>query len=173
MAEPRCGWHAEARCLLPDGHDGPHETPRSIIAADRDRLARENDDLRKQLHDAEVQAARPEPVDPADVRVGDVVEVEAADGSWMVRGEVGDVDPEWVALAVRLSIGTTIMYPHRDPGATVRLLRRALTGEQVVAINTMLRDIEMDLGAGDLSNVPAPAIARELVRRGVVVRDEH
>lgn len=134
-------------------------------------LARENDDLRKQLHDAEVQAARPEPVDPADVRVGDHVEIEAAGGSWMVRGEVANTDLSYVPPRLLIHVATADPCWLDTRRTTMRLLRRAEPQpdpEQVKALAAIVRDLNREA-----INLTPNEVAERLVRRGVVVRDEH
>ena len=81
-------------------------------------------------HKGENYYARQEKValetDPADVRVGDVVEVEADDGSWLVRGEVIATD-HGAAYPIRVgapTLGGLGEWP-RLKDATVRVLRRA------------------------------------------------
>lgn len=119
------------------------------------------------FHDAEAQAAqpdRPEPVDPASVQVGDVVEIEGDD--WMVRAPVVDLDnlhhdgpryPESSPFGVRIN---QLMWWPVVTDATVRVLRRADPDpEQVRAWVQWL----VDNGAG------CNGVAETLVRAGLEV----
>lgn len=66
-------------------------------------------------------AATNQLIDSADVRVGDVVEVEADDGSWMVRGKVTEIVErgEHCYFDMTVSRDTKVIGTH---GATVRLV---------------------------------------------------
>lgn len=139
-----------------------------------DQLKRDYDKLEKQLRAA--QPDRPEPIDPADVKVGDVVEVEADDGNWLVRGRVD-------AHGINDATGQLLLLPgpgwteaHSDV-ATVRLVRRPAPEpdpEQVEALAGELASAA-DVSTFVASTVAVPMgqhwnrLARELVRRGVRV----
>jgi len=152
-------------------------------------------DLRKQLHDAEVQAARPEPVTidpgphihewiddldecavvgcdavhPADVQVGDVVEVthQHEHVRIVIEGEVYMLADDSRHRFHLRGYGS----PEIGDKTTVRRLRRAEPQpdpEQVKALAAIVRDLNRE-GI----NLTPNEVAERLVRRGVVVRDEH
>lgn len=108
------------------------------------------------------QANPGEPIDPSDVRVGDVVEVEADDGSWMVRGKVDDR----TATRLRFDLPTQIAVWFDLTDATVRLVRRAESDPDTVQVEALHQLIE------DIWGETTPDLARELVRRGVTVGGE-
>lgn len=112
------------------------------------------------------QPDRPEPVDPSEVRVGDVVEIEADDGSWMVRGRVGSVGNQWIRIDYSDKHWTWI-----HPG-TVRILHRAEPEPDpaaVEALAALLDQVDTDIGLHNI--IRAHDYARELIRRGVVIAD--
>ena len=116
---------------------------------------------------------RPDPIDPADVRVGDVVEVEADDGSWLVRSEVEHVGVQGELRLIH-SGGRTVWVQAGSP-ATVRVLRRAAPEPdpaEIEAIQHALTDVadhtEATYIGGDITRY-----ARELWRHNVrVVKEE-
>ena len=151
---------AAAQALAGDGY-------RVVPSDGHSRLARENDDLRKQLHDAEVQAARPEPVDPADgIDTSDIVVTQ--DGNRLTVGDGAE------ACWAHLEDNPNWHYNHAlNALALYRELKRRAEPqpdlEQVEAVGALLAAVDADLG---MHNVISPdKYARELVRRGVVVRD--
>lgn len=114
------------------------------------------------------QPGKPDPIDPQDVRVGDVVEVKANDGSWMVRGKVSEIGFVGADYPFRIhfdELNKSAIWPC-VPGNTVRLLRRAEPEPdpvQVKALDEVLSEVESEIGYS------SPQLARELVRRGVTV----
>ena len=108
---------------------------------------------------------RPAPVDPADVRVGDVVEVEADHGSWLVRGEVVEVDPgSESSLAIHF---TNRQFWPPTANATVRVLSRAVP-DGLATLRRIVRDL-----AGEDTQMSDSNAADRLWAAGVrVVKEE-
>lgn len=154
------------------------------------RISHERDDPRKRLHEAEAQTAddhsrytydatcpkcrdlpaqpdRPEPVDPADVRVGDVVDMEHEDGIWRAVGPVTGVyphpgGPEYYIFAVRIGVDDV---PLSSKYASVCVLHRAEPEPDEAAVEALISALEERCG------VSAPTrrdtwrdIARDLIR---------
>ena len=132
-----------------------------------------------------VQTARPEPVDPADVRVGDVVEVEDEFGIWLIRGMVNAVDNGQLEIIHGSSRRVWVLVSGVNVHATVRLLRRAEPQpdpDQVEALYEAIYltaegqrqvGLNQDGRADEYRAIAEGLVRRGWVRRGVVVRDEH
>lgn len=121
--------------------------------------------------DLDAQPDHPEPVDPSEVRVGDVVEVEADDG--MVRGEVEEIDLDASGAPLLIAaIGRTIrpiIY-----SATVRVLRRAEPEPDPAAVEALVgivHDVNNSFESTPLTKSATNRFVRELIRRGVEVPD--
>lgn len=110
--------------------------------------------------------ARPEPADPASVRVGDIVEIEAEDGSWMVRGEVRKTDELGIDYPLQVIVDTHergSIWPCTT-GNTVRVLHRPEPEPDEAAVEAW-RDWLRGKGCDDETYCP-DVIARELARAG-------
>lgn len=149
--------------VAPHGDETGIHLPASERAKAAQALAGDGYEVVEKIADWECEVLEKQSrIDPTGVKVGDVVEVTLT-GTVISHGDVG------FGLHVNDEEDVGIPYD----AATVRVVRPAPdpAGDQVVAINTILRGIERDAG-GDLSDLSAPRIARDLYAAGVrVVKD--
>lgn len=108
---------------------------------------------------------RPAPVDPSEVRVGDVVEVEADDGSWMVRGRVGSVGNQWIRIDYNSDKHWTWIHP-----GTVRILGRAEPEPELEALSAAWNEA-MAAVEDEQGDWTAEGMILELAKRNVRVVD--
>lgn len=136
---PESERQAAAQALAGDGYRVVRASP-----VDDKFIAVERDEYERLLKEAQAaQSDRPEPVNPASVRVGDVVEIDADDGSWMVRAPVTDTDdpehdgpryPQDSPFGVK--VNRLMWWPKLDD-ATVRVLHRPVAEPDPAAVETL------------------------------------
>lgn len=125
---------------------------------------------------AEAQAAqpdRPAPVDPSEVRVGDVVDYERKPGYETCR-IVGKVD-ETFNFGHGISLRIHSLWWNTAPGmATVRILHRAEPEPDPAAVEALaeiVHDVNNSFESTPLTKSATNRFVRELIRRGVEVPD--